>query len=143
MIRRADLDDAKKILHIETQCFTSDRLSARSIRHFLRSDRNRLFLYMSDGVAAGYILTLSHARHRLARHYSVAVLPEYRKRGVAEALLLHAEQDFGEKDGFTLEIRKDNHSAQRLYSRMGYTARRTMNNYYDDGQDGIEMVKLK
>jgi ribosomal protein S18 acetylase RimI-like enzyme len=141
MIRPANLDDAGQILSIEKQCFTSDRLSIRSIRYFLRNPKSRLFIYVQDNLPIGYVLTLHHPRSRFARHYSIAVLPEYRGRGVAEALLLRAEQACAEKHGYKLEIRKDNTAARRLYTRMGYKERGLKKHYYQDGQDAIEMVK--
>jgi ribosomal protein S18 acetylase RimI-like enzyme len=141
MIRSATLADAAEILRIEEECFASDRLSSRSIRHFLRSDRSRLFVYEQGAVIAGYILTLCHKRRRLGRHYSVAVLPQHRNRGIAEALVRRAERACPGKDGFKLEIRKDNGAARRLYERLGYRPGRLKPDYYQDGQDAIEMVK--
>lgn len=141
MIRPAIPADANQILAIEERCFSTDRLSPRSIRRFLKSPGSRTFVYVQDKTVAGYILTLCHKRSRLGRHYSVAVLPEYRRRGIAEALLRHAEGACPEKAGFKLEIRKDNTGARRLYSRFGYEVRGVRPGYYADGQDAIEMVK--
>ena len=69
-------------------------------------------------------------------------MTEHRRHGIAEELLLRAELACPTKQGFKLEIRKDNAAAYRLYSRLGYQIRRTRPGYYQDGQDALEMVKI-
>ena len=54
---------------------------------------------------------------------NVAVLPEYRRRGVGQALVLGALQGFqgAGVQRVTLEATKDNFAAVNLYSRIGFT----------------------
>jgi ribosomal protein S18 acetylase RimI-like enzyme len=141
MIRKAHLSDAKAIQQVENACFISDLLSARSVRYMLRNPQCHTLVYEWDGKIAGYIMTLHHKRNKLARHYSVAVLPECRGRGIAEALLRKAETLCIEKQGCKLEIRTDNTGAFRLYTRLGYSIRRTIPHFYEDNTDAYEMVK--
>ena len=64
---------------------------------------------------------------------NVAVLPEYRRRGVA-ARLLQVFCDFaaGQKLTFlTLEVRPSNEAAIALYTGFGFTERGRRRNYYD------------
>ena len=64
---------------------------------------------------------------------NVAVLPEYRRRGVA-ARLLQVFCDFaaGQKLAFlTLEVRPSNEAAIALYTGFGFTERGRRRNYYD------------
>lgn len=140
MIRRGIPNDAKAILQVEERCFFTDRLSLRAIRRHLRHPRNHLFVYEINAQLAAYILILNHPRHRLGRIYSLAVLPEKRGRGLAKALLEHAETH-ATKPGFKLELRRDNTSAKQLYERLGYTPRRILPQFYTDGADALEMEK--
>ena len=42
----------------------------------------------------------------------------------------------------SLEVRRSNQDAQRLYRRLGYVSRKVLPNYYDENQeDAIDMVK--
>jgi len=54
---------------------------------------------------------------------NVAVLPEYRRRGIGQALVLGALQGF-QRSGVqrvTLEATSDNHAAVNLYDQIGFT----------------------
>jgi ribosomal protein S18 acetylase RimI-like enzyme len=56
--------------------------------------------------------------------HDLAVLPNYRRRGVG-ARLLQAVKDEAARRGYckvTLEVREDNRTARRLYERAGFTA---------------------
>ncbi|MCH2546668.1 MAG: GNAT family N-acetyltransferase [Alphaproteobacteria bacterium] len=141
MIRNACIDDAKTLQYIENTCFTGDKLSPRAIKYMLRNRQCNTYINVQDGEAAGYLMTLCHKRSKNARHYSLAVLPDYRNMGIAEALLCHAESHITSKSGFKLEIRADNAAALRLYQRMGYSIIRTIACYYDDNTDAYEMIK--
>lgn len=141
MIRLADPSDAECILHVERSCFSSDLLSMRAIRYMLRNPQCTMLVFLKDGHIVGYTMTLCHKRSHFARHYSVAVLPEYRGLGIAAALLQQAETLCVGKQGFKLEIRTDNASAYRLYTRLGYSTSRLRPQYYEDNCDAYEMVK--
>lgn len=141
MIRPATLRDLSALLQIETACFNSDKLSRRSLRRMITNPQAVMLVHEKQNQLAGYILTFRHQRSKLARHYSLAVLPDYRKQGVAEALLSAAENACADKEGCKLELRPDNHGALRLYERLGYKRRRIRESFYEDGSNAIEMVK--
>ena len=68
---------------------------------------------------------------------NVAVAPEFRRRGIAQALL---EQLFDltagdERRGYTLEVRVSNDDAIRLYERLGFVARGIRRGYYTDNRE--------
>jgi ribosomal-protein-alanine N-acetyltransferase len=63
---------------------------------------------------------------------TVAVDPALRRRGLARALLLHVMADTG-RDGAvcaTLEVRRSNHAALRLYEQLGFTVEAVRKGYY-------------
>ncbi|MCB2082237.1 MAG: GNAT family N-acetyltransferase [Hyphomicrobiales bacterium] len=143
MIRTATPDDIPDIVTIENTCFDSDRLSLRALRYMVHNAQVRFLVYTLRGKVVGYIITQCHQRSRLARHYSLAVLPDFRKRGVAEQLLRATEKACAHKEGYRLELRADNRAAQKLYQRLGYEVTGMREAYYADGEDAVQMVKWR
>jgi ribosomal-protein-alanine N-acetyltransferase len=63
---------------------------------------------------------------------NLAVLPEHRRHGVASALLLHVMAEgvrLGAKSA-TLEVRRSNEPARRLYERFGFSVVGIRRDYY-------------
>ncbi len=90
---------------------------------------------------AGYI-TYSFAQD-VADIDAVFVLPEYRKQGLATALLsrvLSALKECGVKKVF-LEVRKSNLPAINLYSASGFFKISERKKYYGDGEDALVFSK--
>jgi ribosomal-protein-alanine N-acetyltransferase len=100
----------------------------------------RSILAEVDGKIVGYVLfwllpgTIDI--HNLATHVN------YRRRGVARLLLSrvlgHAREQSVSR--VTLEVRKSNLSAQKLYESMGFLTNGIRKGYYsDDGEDALAM----
>jgi [ribosomal protein S18]-alanine N-acetyltransferase len=68
---------------------------------------------------------------------NIAVDPEFRRRGVATALLerLFELANDGSGRGYTLEVRVSNEGAIKLYERLGFTARGIRRGYYTDNRE--------
>ena len=74
---------------------------------------------------------------------SIAVMPQYRRKGVARALInkaLEGMQYYKAKQCF-LEVRVTNDAAISLYKKLGFEITRTINGYYSDGEDAYVMTK--
>jgi ribosomal-protein-alanine N-acetyltransferase len=74
---------------------------------------------------------------------SIAVLPQYRRRGIARALIsraLEGMQYYKAKQCF-LEVRVTNDFAISLYKKLSFEVTRTVNGYYSDGEDAYVMTK--
>jgi ribosomal-protein-alanine N-acetyltransferase len=74
---------------------------------------------------------------------SVAVLPQYRRKGVGEALVKEAMSGmskYNAKQCF-LEVRVTNTDAVSLYKKLGFEITRTIRGYYADGEDAYVMTK--
>ncbi len=74
---------------------------------------------------------------------SIAVMPEGRRKGVAQALINRALEGmayYKAKQCF-LEVRVTNEAAISLYKKLGFDVTRTINGYYSDGEDAYVMTK--
>ncbi|WP_058994276.1 ribosomal protein S18-alanine N-acetyltransferase [Haloarcula sp. CBA1127] len=95
---------------------------------------------------AGYVVADTVPNHGtpLGHIKDIAVRPAYRRQGVASALLTHAMEVIDETGAGSvkLEVRADNDGARRLYRRFGFEHRKTIPNYYSNGEDALVMVRL-
>ena len=95
-----------------------------------------------NGQVAGYV----GMQHILDEGYicNIAVFPEYRRRGVATALL-HALDAYAKENGMasiSLEVRQSNEAAQRLYSRFDFETVGRRNHFYQNPtEDALIMTR--
>jgi ribosomal-protein-alanine N-acetyltransferase len=74
---------------------------------------------------------------------SIAVMPQHRRKGVAQAVInkaLEGMKFYKAKQCF-LEVRVTNDTAISLYKKLGFEVTRTINGYYSDGEDAYVMTK--
>ncbi len=134
--------DINAILALESG-FTSDRMSARSVRYFLDADSARVLVAEVGGLVAGALILLLRRNSSWARIYSVAVDPRQRNLGLGRRLIEAAEKMARREGrrGMSLEVRVDNAGARALYARLGYQEHATLTAYYEDGAPGVRLRK--
>jgi ribosomal-protein-alanine N-acetyltransferase len=74
---------------------------------------------------------------------SIAVLPQSRRKGVAQALIntaMDGMRYYKARQCF-LEVRITNNVGIALYKKLGFEVSRTINGYYSDGEDAYVMSK--
>ena len=73
---------------------------------------------------------------------SVAVLPEFRRGGIASELVKQALNALREMraDECYLEVRETNDTAIKLYEKLGFSLTRKVPHYYADGAEALVMV---
>lgn len=130
---------------LETQ-FVSDRMSRRSVARLLRSgsaDIHVIPLAQRPHELAAACVLLSRVNGRSSRIYSIIVDPAFRGRGLAQALMMAAEDAARRRSAsrLTLEVRADNDAARGLYQKLGFVVGAHLPAYYDDGADGLRLVK--
>lgn len=140
-IRKARASDLAAILELE-QLFPSDRMSARSVRRFLRAASAGVYVVPDAARLAAALIVLMRRGSRVARIYSVVVHPAARGQGLAKRLVLRAQQAARGKgcQRMSLEVRADNKAALALYTSLGYARLKTLPGYYDDGADGLRLA---
>jgi ribosomal-protein-alanine N-acetyltransferase len=132
--------DLPEVLAIERASFTFP-WSASFFVQELKVDCARSHLAIIDGVAAGYAIYWLLPRE--IDIHNLAVAPAYRRRGIARALLQTVIADARRETAtrITLEVRKSNDAAQRLYHSLGFLAKGVRKGYYsDDGEDALVMA---
>ncbi len=137
-----DADLASLVL-VEQACFSNDRLSRRRFRHWIHASNGALQVLRVNGKFAGYALILLNHGTRLARLYSLAILPDFRGQGIAQLLLQEMERIATEHDRLymRLEVSQHNASAIKLYEQMGYRAFGEYSDYYEDHSNALRMQK--
>jgi len=74
---------------------------------------------------------------------SVAVLPQYQRKGIGQALMQEAMlrmRTYKAKECY-LEVRASNTPAIDMYKKLGFETSRTVHGYYADGEDAAVMTR--
>lgn len=132
--------DLEEIMAIEKASF-SYPWSPRFFIQELKVPCARSLLAVVAGKTIGYIIYW-HLPSEVDIH-NLAVHPAYRRQGIGRSLL-QAVIDEARRNGLsqvTLEVRKSNEAAQKLYQSLGFIERGVRQGYYsDDGEDAVVMV---
>ena len=120
--------DAKALAVIHGECFGQGQgWDAPAIQAMLAIKGTAAF------VAAGYTgFGLLRALEGDAEILTLAVLPQYRKRGIGEAITASMQQ-WARHQGterMFLEVRESNEAAQALYQKMGFAVISLRKEYY-------------
>jgi ribosomal-protein-alanine N-acetyltransferase len=138
--RPISLADLADVMAIERSAYAYP-WSERFFRQEMQVECARSLLAEIDGRVAGYILFWLMPDE--VDIHNVAVHGDFRRRGLGRRLL---EQVVIEARGrgssrITLEVRKSNLAAQKLYESMGFTVIGVRKGYYsDDGEDAFLMA---
>ena len=93
----------------------------------------------------GYIVadTVPNHGHPLGHIKDLAVHPDRRGEGIGTQLLHRALSVLDEHGvrSVKLEVRASNDRARSLYEHFGFSHRRTIPNYYDNGEDALVLVR--
>src|SRR5206468_2053407 len=121
-IRRGRVADLEDLLELETQVFASDRMSRRSLRHFLAAPTSTVMVAEHNGRIAGCAVVLFRPNSAIARLYSIAVAPRSAGHGIGPALLAASEHAALAKRRQTLrlEVHEHNRRAISRYRKAGY-----------------------
>lgn len=130
------------VVFVEENTFSIPWTRADFEREVNENNMAIYYVAIADDKVIGYagmwhVITEGHITN-------VAVLEDYRKSGVGDALMTQLEAVAMEKEmvGITLEVRMGNAAAQHLYHKHGYRAEGIRKNYYPDThEDAVIMWK--
>lgn len=134
--------DIPHILEIERLSFTTPWTRAAFLSELLDNQRAYYIVAKVDDVPVAYVgVWIVFDEGHIT---NIAVHPRFRRKGIGRKLLLAVEELVRARGGerMTLEVRKSNHEAQRLYMRLGYVPSGIRKGYYrDNNEDAIIMWK--
>jgi [ribosomal protein S18]-alanine N-acetyltransferase len=133
-IRRLTMGDLNAIERIERRAYPTPWSRSMFAGELAKPASISLGAFEGEQLA-GYMII---SRYVDAWHVmNIAVDPEFRRRGIATALLerLFELTDDGSRRGYTLEVRVSNDGAIKLYERLGFEARGVRRGYYTDNRE--------
>jgi len=134
----------KEVLRLNLRCFTAgDSYNKHTLTYLLNEPRTLSFKTVTaenEMVAFAFVMVNPNGAGHLT---TIGVAPEHRRRGVAEALLVHIENRLRSKEIGTimLEVRTGNCGAQQLYRQAGFHVVQRISGYYTNGEDCYLMMK--
>lgn len=140
IVRQAEKKDIRPMAEMDILCFSAP-WSEKSFEKEINENQLAFYIVAEiDGRLVGYaglwcILEEGHITN-------VAVHPEFRRRGIGEALVSLLLQYTIENGilNHTLEVRASNDAAISLYTKFGFYPAGIRKNYYEDnGEDAIIM----
>ena len=142
MIRYELMNEAHvaQIAQLERRCF-SDPWSENSIRSEL-TGRLSLWVVALDGdTVAGYVGSQSVLGE--SDMMNVAVAPEYRRQGIAQALILELIRRLAQQGNHSLmlEVRASNAPAIALYEKLGFARVGSRPNYYRNPKEDALILR--
>jgi ribosomal-protein-alanine N-acetyltransferase len=133
--------DLNTLRHLEKICFPEDAWPLLDLIAVLSLPNVVRFKAISADQMIGFIAG-DKKSSALGWIATIGVLPEYRRQGVAAALLTACENQLGVSK-IRLSVRLGNINAIRLYEKFGYQRVDIWPNYYQDGTDALIFEKLQ
>ena len=134
------MEDLKQIAELEKENILVNTMSEDQIKLALNDENSVVFKAVVDGEIAGFVMLTKTDELNID---SIAVKKDFRNLGVATKLIERVETYAKENNIETLglEVAYKNITAYLLYKKLGFAERRTRKNYYQNGDDAIEMIK--
>ncbi len=136
-IRRLTYADLPQVVAIERRAFTSPWSLAMFVLE-LSKPSGVCLAATSEEELVGYLVC---SRYDTVWHVmNIAVDPDLGRRGIGTALIAALLEQVGPDAQVTLEVRRSNGGAQRLYERFGFRSAGVRPRYYaDNGEDAVIM----
>lgn len=132
-----------QVAALEKVCFPADPWSERLFRAALDSSGTTILLAEgTDGSLLGYAVLYTVLDE--GNLDNIAVAPERRRLGVADALLAALlRRERGHLSRLMLEVRPSNTPAIALYRKYGFEAVGLRKNYYEDPREDAILMTLE
>lgn len=125
------------VFTLERQCFSSP-WSKEDLSMQLQNPNARFLVALEENQVVGYLGI--HIVCGEGYVTNIAVLPQYRRKGIAKALLQKVMLE--QMDFISLEVRKSNRAAISLYESLGFENVGERKKFYSNPvEDGIIMTK--
>lgn len=140
-IEKMTAEHISHLAELEKQCFSTP-WSENALAEELDNPHARFFVCIKDGAVCGYI----GAHNIVGEVYitNVGVLPSYRGQGIG-AMLVGFLKEYSKTenaDFITLEVRKSNSVAIKLYDKMGFKVVGERKNFYDNPKEDAILMTI-
>ena len=150
-LRKFTPKDLERVIYINRTCLPENYIDQFFIDLYERFPETFIVAEV-DGEIAGYIMCrievgLSNfglgGFIKKGHIVSIAVLPQYRRRGIGYALVSKAMEGmrFYDARQCFLEVRVSNLPAINLYKKLGFKISKIIRGYYSDGENAYLMTR--
>ena len=138
--KRMDETHVAQVAYLEKLCFSCP-WSERAVVSELENPLSLWIVAVEENVVTGYVGSQSVMGE--ADMMNLAVLPEYRRKGIAEKLVRNLIQELSRNDvsSLTLEVRVSNVSAIALYEKLGFSEIGRRPGYYRNPREDALILK--
>lgn len=141
-ITNASFRDLSALRKLEHACFDKDAWSFLDLMAVLTFPDVVRLKAMEDGHMVGFVAGDPRSSEGFSWIATIGVDPNYQRRGIGRAMLRAAEQLL-KTPRVRLTVRMSNQGAISLYEQEGYHTIDIWKGYYNDGEDGLVMEKIK
>ena len=129
-----------QVAELEKICF-SDPWSENSVASELKNPLSCWLVAEEDGVVAGYIGSQTVMDE--SDMMNVAVHPDHRRKGIAQALVNELVEALKKREShcLTLEVRASNEPAKALYEKLGFVQVGLRRNYYRNPKEDALILR--
>ncbi len=138
----ASLLDLGPLQQIERACFEDDRWPLLDLMAVLTFPDVVRLKALVDGRMVGFVAGDQRDSRGFSWIATIAVLPEFRRSGIGQALLAACESKLI-TSRVRLCLRANNAAALRLYEQQGYQRVDIWHSYYKDDADALVMEKVR
>ena len=135
------MDHVASVAELEKICFGTEAWSEKSVTSELTNVLSLWLVAMEEDKVAGYVgsQTVMDETDMM----NVAVHPDYRRKGIAEALVISLVEALREKGShcLTLEVRASNAPAIGLYEKLGFRQIGLRKNYYHNPKEDALILR--
>lgn len=139
-IERMNESHVSQVAQLEKLCF-SDPWSERSVASELQNKLALWLVAVEDGRVAGYVgsQTVMDETDMM----NIAVHPDFRRRGLAEQLVLALVEALKGQGSrcLMLEVRESNAPARKLYEKLGFSQVGRRPNYYRNPKEAAHILR--
>ena len=141
-INFASINDIPHIIDMEKECFGEKAWTKDMIENDFEKRSSYIICYTNDDEPIGYLGFLDLGSE--CEILRIGIKKIYRKQGNAQALLefLFEYCMENKKEKIYLEVSSLNNVAINLYKRMGFKLINIRKNYYAEGNDALNYVKI-
>ena len=140
-LKKAEKSHLAQLEALEERC-VSCPWTAAQLQNMMEDPRAAFFVLDDGGTDAGY--TAFYTVLDAGYIANVAVAPDYRRRGLGDALVTAKTEEARRRrlTCLTLEVRESNAPARALYEKHGYKAVGIRKNYYEKPTESAILMTL-